>query len=920
MSTYRLDRLFAPRSLAVVGASPRPTSPGRAVLKNLRSGGFGGAIHLVNPHYEAIEGIAAVKSYEALPGAPDVAVVAVPVAAVADVIAAAAAKGTAAAIILTAGLGHGPGSIADRCEQAARTAGMRIVGPNCLGVLAPRVQLNASFTASTPQSGDLCLISQSGAIATGLVEWAALRGIGFSAIVSIGDSLDVDFADLLDHFAVDRGTRAILLYIESVKDARKFMSAARAAARAKPVLVVKSGRHAEGAKAAMTHTGALAGSDAVYDAAFRRAGFIRALDLDELFAAAETLGHLTADAALDLRSDVGAGGSLLAADRLAILTNGGGIGVLAVDRLADLGGRLAEISPLTMKKLDAALPPIWSRANPVDIAGDADAQRYAVALENLLADDANDAVLVLNVPTALASAAEAAHAVVAATERHRKQIDRPKPVFAVWVGGGEDASQVFDGAGIPDYPTETEAVCGFMHLVQYRHSRRQLMAAPPSLPADFVPDDRAARPLIDAALREHGGDGYAWLDPIAIAKVLTAYGIAITPANLARDPEEAAAAARPHLAKGDAVVLKIQSPDIVHKSEVGGVRLNLTTEAAVREAAADILRRARAARPDARIAGVTVFPMIVRPKARELIIGIADDPTFGPVIVFGQGGTAVEAIDDKALALPPLDLALARGLIARTRVSRILKAYRNVPAADEAAIALLLVKLSQLAADFPEIREVDLNPVLADETGVIAVDARIALAPPQPRRAGPLSGNPRFAIRPYPKAWERHLALPDGSRVFVRPIRPEDEALYPAFMTEVTADDLRLRFFAPVKEFSHGFIARFTQIDYARAMAFIAIAEATGQMLGVVRVHADSEYRSAEYAILVRSDLKGHGLGWLLMELMIEYARAEGLQSIRGQVLQENRTMLQMCRQLGFHIAPDPDESAIVVVTLSLRS
>jgi len=911
MSTYRLAQLFAPRSVAVVGGSPRATSPGRAVVKNLRSGGFGGAIHLVNPHYDSIEGVAAVKSYAALPGTPEIAVIAVPPPAVASVVRDASAKGTAAAIVITAGLGHGAGSIAAECEQAARAAGMRIVGPNCLGVLAPRAKLNASFAASTPRPGDLGVISQSGAIATGLVEWAALRGIGFSAIVSIGDSLDVDFADLLDHFAIDRGTRAIVLYIESVKDARKFMSAARAAARAKPVLVVKSGRHAEGAKAAMTHTGALAGSDAVYDAAFRRAGFIRALDLDELFAAAETLGHVSSDIGPDVRA--------LAGNRLAILTNGGGIGVLAVDRLADLGGTLAAISPAAMKKLDAALPPIWSRANPVDIAGDAAAQRYAAALGHLLADDGNDAVLVMNVPTALASAADAARAVVATTAQHRGTVGWAKPVFAVWVGGGERASDIFDRAGIPDYATEAEAVAGFMHLVQYRESRRQLMAAPPSLPQDFSPDDSAARPLIEAALRQQPHNGYAWLDPIASAKVLAAYGIAITPASLARDADEAAAAARPHLAKGEAVVLKIQSPDIVHKSEVGGVRLNLTSEAAVRDAAADILRRARAAKPEARIAGVMVFPMVMRPKARELIAGIADDPIFGPVIVFGQGGTAVEAIDDKALALPPLDLALARGLIARTRVSRILKAYRNVPAADETAIALTLIKLAQLAADFPEIREVDLNPLLADEAGVLAVDVRIAVTPAEPRRAGPLSGNSRFAIRPYPKAWERHLALPDGSKVFVRPIRPEDEALYPAFLTAVTADDLRLRFFAPVKEFSHGFIARFTQIDYARAMAFIAIAEASGQMLGVVRVHADPDYRTAEYAILVRSDLKGHGLGWLLMELMIEYARAEGLESIRGQVLQENRTMLQMCRQLGFHISPDPEESSIVIVTRSLK-
>jgi acetyltransferase len=911
MSTYRLDRLFAPRSVAVVGGSPRATSPGRVVLKNLRSAGFPGAVYLVNPHYNSIEGIAAVKSLTALPQTPDVVVIAVPPAAVPGVVRDAAAKGTAAAIILTAGLAHGPGSLAEQCRQTARAAGLRLIGPNCLGVLAPPAKLNASFTASTPQSGDLCLISQSGAIATGLVEWAALRGIGFSGIVSIGDAIDVDLADLLDHFALDRNTRAILLYIESVTDARKFMSAARAAARAKPVLVIKSGRHAAGAKAAMTHTGALAGSDAVYDAAFRRAGFIRALDLDELFAAAETLGHVN--------EPVNEPVNELTGNRLAILTNGGGIGVLAVDRLADLGGALAELSSRTIERLDAALPSIWSRANPVDIAGDADANHYTVALEALLEDDANDAVLVMNVPTALTAAADAARAVVATTERYRKKNVPPKPVLTVWVGAGERATEIFDRAGVPDYATETNAVAGFMHLVQYRESRQQLMAAPPSLPQDFAPDPTLVRPIIDGALRECTAGQTTWLDPIAINKVLSAYGIALTPASLARDPDEAALAARPHLAKAEAVVLKIQSPDIVHKSEVGGVRLNLTTEQAVRQAAADILGRARTVKPDARIASVMVFPMIVRPKARELIVGIADDPTFGPIIAFGQGGTAVEVINDKALALPPLDPALARGLIARTRVSRILKAYRNVPAADESAIALLLVKLSQLAADFPEIREVDLNPVLADETGVIAIDARIALRALDSRPPGPASGNPRFAIRPYPKNWERHLALPDGTKIFVRPIRPEDEALYPQFLNAVTLDDLRLRFFAPVKEFSHGFIARFTQIDYARAMAFIAIEEASGAMLGVVRIHADSEYRNGEYAILVRSDLKGHGLGWLLMELIIEYARAEGLESIRGQVLQENKTMQQMCRQLGFHITPDPEESSIVVVALPLK-
>ena len=899
MSTYRLETLFAPRSVAVVGGSLRRTSIGRAVLENILGSGFPGAVHLVNPRYREIAGVRAVKSYNALAQAPDIVAIAVPPAAVPDAVAQAARKGTAIGIIITAGLGHGPGSLAALAEQNARSAGMRLIGPNCLGVLVPGVKLNASFAAATPLPGDLALLSQSGAIAAGLVQWAAGRGVGFSAIVSIGDSLDVDFADLLDHFALDRASRAILLYIESVKDARKFMSAARAAARTKPVLVIKSGRHAQGAKAAATHTGALAGSDAVYDAAFRRAGLLRVFDLDELFAAAETLARR----------------STLSGGRLAILTNGGGVGVLAVDRLADLGGELAAISPETMRKLDDALPPIWSHANPADIAGDAGADRYTVALECLLEDDANDAVLVMNVPTALASALDAAKSIIAVAERARDKRMPPKPVFAMWMGESGPASEAFEAANVPNYTTESAAVYGFMHLVRHRQARDLLMATPPSMPTDFAPDRAAVRPVLDGALREKR----TWLDPVEIAAVLMAYSIPITPAVLARDPDEAVAAARPHLAKGTPVVLKIQSVDIVHKSEVGGVRLDLASEDAVREAADDILKRARAAKPGARIAGVTVFPMIVRAKARELIVGVADDPTFGPVIAFGQGGTAVEVISDKALALPPLDLDLARQLIARTRVSHILKAYRNVPAADQRAIELLLVKLSQLVADFPEIHEIDLNPVLADETGVLAVDARISVVQVVVARRG-VSGNPRFAIRPYPSEWVRHMQLRDGTTILARPVRPEDEPLYGPFFAAVTPTDLRLRFFAPIKDFSHSFIARLTQIDYARAMAFVAIDEASGAMLGVVRLHADAKYVSGEYAILIRSDMKGHGLGWSLMQLMIEYARSEGIRTITGQVLRENAMMLDMCRQLGFHIASDPQEPTSVIVTLQLSA
>jgi acetyltransferase len=899
MSTYRLDRLFAPRSVALVGASLRAKSVGRVVLSNLRAAGFENSIYLVNPRYSEIDGIAAIKSISDLPLAPDLVIVAAPPLAVPDIIATAGAKGCSAAIIVTAGLGHGAGSLAEATERAARAHGVRLVGPNCLGILVPPIKLNASFAARMPQAGDLALISQSGAIAAGMVEWAAKRSVGFSAVVSLGDMIDVDFGDLLDYFAVDRNTRAILLYVESVKNARKFMSAARAAARIKPVVVIKSGRHAQGAIAAQTHTGALAGSDAVYDAAFRRAGLLRVFDLNELFAAAETLGRVRP----------------FSGKRLAILTNGGGVGVLAVDRLMDLGGTLAAISPDTRNTLDAALPAIWSKANPVDIAGDADANRYVAALEALLTDRENDAILVMNVPTALASASDAAKSVATVMGGHRNRFYPPKPVFAVWVGDNGEASADLEAAGIPHYASESDAVGGFMHLVRYREALVELMATPPSLPQDFNPDVAAARRIVENVVAE----GRAWLDPVEVTQLLEAYAIPVTSAVLAQNADEAVAVAAPLIAAGKAIAVKIHSPDIVHKSEVKGVRLNLTTERAVREAALDVLTKARTTRPDARIIGVTVHPMIRRPKARELIAGIADDPIFGPVIVFGCGGTAVEVINDKALALPPLDLKLAGDLISRTRVSRLLKAYRDIPAADVSALALVLVKLAQLAADLPEVKELDLNPLLADEHGVIVVDARVAVASVDKAHRAP-SGHPRFAIRPYPKEWERHGTLKDGTAILTRPVRPDDEHLYPPFLAKVSQQDLRLRFFAPVKEFGHAFIARFTQLDYARAMAFVAIEESTGNMLGVVRLHADANYDTAEYAVLVRSDLQGKGLGWQLMQLIIEYARSEGLREIEGQVLNENSAMLRMCAECGFSIAPDPLDPDTRIVRLRLSA
>jgi len=451
-----------------------------------------------------------------------------------------------------------------------------------------------------------------------------------------------------------------------------------------------------------------------------------------------------------------------------------------------------------------------------------------------------------------------------------------------------------------------------MHLVRHREVVAELAQVPPAMPDEFAPDTDAARKIVAAAL----ADGREWLDPVEIKRLLDAYEIAMVPTFAAANADQAVAYASEILAQGATVVLKIMSRDIIHKSDVGGVVLNLASAEAVRSATAEILARAKRLRPEARISGVIVQAMVLRPKSRELILGLADDPTFGTVIVFGRGGTAAEVINDKALALPPLDLKLARDLIERTRVSRLLRAYRDVPAAKPDAVAMVLVKLAQLAADIPEIHELDINPLLADETGVLAVDARVAIGPALRKFKG--AGPANFAVRPYPSQWQRPIEVKDGRRFLARPIRPEDEPLIHELLRHVTPEDLRLRFFAPMKEFSHEFIARLTQLDYARAMAFVAIDETSNQLVGVVRLHSDSVYESGEYAILLRSDLKGKGLGWALMQMMIEYAKAEGLKTIAGDVLHDNTVMLEMCRSLGFEVKADPHEHDICNVKLKL--
>lgn len=887
MSIRNLGSVFHPRSVALIGASARERSIGRLVAENLLQGGFKGTIRLVNPVHPQVAGVQTYPDIASLPETPDLAVICTPAEVVPSLVAQLGARGTKGVVVVSAGFGDTPEGkrLHQSMLDAARPHLLRIIGPNCLGVLSTEAGLNASFAQMNAVPGGIALVAQSGAILTTVLDWASARGVGFSHLVSLGDMADVDFGDVLDYLAGDPNTHSIVLYIEAVTQARKFMSAARAAARTKPVIAIKAGRHKEAAKAALSHTGALAGADDVYDAALRRAGILRVMTLDEVFDALESLARL--------KGNIG--------DRLAILTNGGGIGVLATDALLDGEGKLAELSPDTIAALNDVLPNTWSHSNPIDIIGDAPPQRYKDSLRILLDAPEIDCILALNCPTAVTSSLDAAQAVVSAVEQAKR------PVLTAWLGTktAEEARALFNAARLPAYDTPDHAVRGYMHLINYQRAQEALREVPPSLPADFVPDVARARAIIAEA--RQAGD--AWLGPLHLNAVLDCYMIRAPRMAFAPDPEKAADIAAQF---GVPVALKIQSRDIVHKSDVGGVVLSLETPQAVAAAAQTMQSRLRISHPSAKLDGFIVQEMIVRPQAHELILGMSVDPTFGPVLLFGQGGTAVEVVNDKSLALPPLNLPLARAMMARTRVFRQLEGYRDRPAADIDAIALTLVKLSQLIADHDEIVELDINPLLADETGVIALDARIKLA------ASAAAPGKRFSISPYPKELEQVLEVPDLGRCLLRPVRPEDAGAMVELFEKLSPEDIRLRFFTPWRELPPKQLARFSQIDYDREMAFALVSANEQGFLGIVRLAADPDNIRAEFAVLVRSDLKGRGLGRLLMDHLISFARKRGIQTLFGEVLQENTAMLSLCRDLGFRMESVEGAPAVVRATLAL--
>jgi len=879
VSIRNLDPLFDPTSVAVFGASARPASVGATVWANLRRGSFKGALYAVNPKHRELGGERVFARAVELPSAPDLALICTPAATVAGLIDELGALGTRAAVIMTAGL-----DAAQKMAMlaAARPRLLRILGPNCIGLLAPHIGLNASFAHTDALAGELAFVSQSGALVTAMLDWARGRAIGFSQLVSLGEHADVDFGDMLDYLASDPRTRAILLYIESIEQPRKFMSAARAAARNKPVVVVKAGRSHQGQRAAASHTGALAGSDMVYDAAIARAGMLRVDTLQQLFLAAETLTRFRSNRC----------------DELTILTNGGGAGVMAADAASHAGVKLAELAEATMQRLDATLPANWSHGNPVDIIGDAPVERYAQALQALNNDPASGAVLFIHAPSAIVPSAQIARALAPLANPIVPRL------MASWLGDPAvaEARRVFQDAGIAGYPTPEEAVRAFSMLVTYRRNQVQLMETPATVPVDSSSSHRADAAAVRERMHQALADGREMLTEVETRAVLEAYAIPVVRArSVSTQPRTAARAAE---GIGFPVVLKIRSADISHKSDVGGVALNLANAAEVRAAARAMLARVQRVRPDARIDGFTVQAMVRPIHAHELIVGASIDRVFGPVILFGQGGTSVEVVADRAIALPPLNAALARALVQRTRVAKLLSGFRDTPAADQDALHAVLVTVSQLLADVPEIAELDINPLILSPEGAVALDARIRVSAEAP------AGAANFAIRPYPAHLIETLEW-QGRTLTLRPIRPEDEAQHLAFLERLAPEDIRLRVFYSRRTIEHSELARLTQIDYERETAILAVAagsEGAEETLGVARAVADPDNIDAEFGIIVRSDLKGTGLGKLLMDKLIRTLRQNGTQRLVATVLAENASMLTLAKALGF--AEDEAKSA----------
>jgi acetyltransferase len=892
VTVQHIAALFKPSSVVLVGASDTPGSIGDVVRRNLLEGGFSGPVYYVNPQHAQIDGQVSHPSVLDLPEAPDLALIVTPAATVPEVVGDCGRKGIKAAVIVSAGFREGglPGAGYERqLRVQARKHGLRFLGPNSLGVIRTDIGLNASCGPRLADKGRLALVSESGALCAAILDWARARHVGFSSLVSTGVGADVDFGEILDYLGRDPGTDSIMLYIEGVDRARRFMSALRAAARVKPVVVMKAGRHGTGPGDTAFHTGSLVGSDDVFDAAMRRAGVLRIRDFSELYTAAATLGA----------------GVRVRGKRLAIVSNAGGPGTIAADRAQDRGLQLARLGEASLQRLAQELPPASREGNPVYVRPDVDRTQFAAAMRTCLDDPEVDALLAILVPHALTDVKAIAESVIEIAKGSRK------PVFTCWMGGESvEASRAsFASHRVPNYMRPETAVDAIAGLGLYASNQQLLLQAPEPLSFASAPDRARAQAVIDAALAADR----EWLNPAESKEILDAFGIPIVRSLPAHSAAEAAERA---LEIGFPVAMKILSPDIAHKTDVNGVRLNLVDERDVRGAYARMLADVAKARPDAELQGVLIEPMYREQNRRELMIGVVRDPVFGPAISFGLGGIFVEVIRDSAVALPPLNQFLVHELIRRTRAGQALQPLRGAPAADEEAVEQILLRVSEIVCELPTIGGMDINPLIVTERGAVVVDARIGVIPPKPA-ALPYD---HMAIHPYPSGLRDSMELPGGVVATIRPIRPEDAAIESAFVHGLSEQSKFLRFMFGLRDLTPAMLSRFTQIDYDRELALIAVIDTPQgeQQVGVVRYTTLPDEETCEFAIVVGDAWQGKGLARRMFTRLIEAARERRLKVMNGVTLRENSRMIDLSRSLGFKTSTDPDDPELVQMTLQL--
>ncbi|MBL4829438.1 MAG: bifunctional acetate--CoA ligase family protein/GNAT family N-acetyltransferase [Aliivibrio sp.] len=874
-----LDKLLKPTSVAVIGASDTEYRAGNIIMRNLLSAGFDGPIIPVTPKYHSVRGVLAYSSVADMPIIPDLAVLCTNAARNSLLLKELGQKGVKAAILLSSEMSividDHQETMLSKCKVIAAKYGIRLLGPNSLGIILPWLNLNASFSPVTALKGNIAFVSQSAAVCTTILDWANDKQIGFSSLISLGDTADIDFAELLDTLCTDSKTNAILLYIDSITDARKFMSAARAASRNRRILVLKSGNSTRGRESAVRHSQGAFSLDVVYDSAIRRAGMLRVPNTHELFAAVETLAH-----SVPLRGE-----------RLAIMSNGHGPATMAVDTLMQRGGKLATLLPETIESLNLILPKSWSKENPINLLGDASVERYCQVLEILLSDGNFDALLIMHCPSAISPAKEAANRIIEVITKHPK--GKHYNILTNWSGekSAKSARLLFTKAGFPTYRTPESSVAAFAHLVEYRRNQKQLMETPTSTGQISKVDKEQAHQWIKKRVVQ----GTNQLDTHQLQTLFRFYGFSALETWIALDTSEAT-----HIAEniGYPVAVKLRSPDIPYKSDVQGVMLSLNSAQEVASGAQAILDRVNISYPAARIDGLVIQSMANRAGAQELRVKVNTDPIFGPVILLGEGGSEWDDNRDAAVAIPPLNMALARYLVMNAIKSGKIRNQNRPDKMNIDELSSFLVRLSQMIIDCPEIVELDINPLLVSGSELTIIDAALTLEP--------FEGNShqRLAIRPYPDELEQWVNLKDGSDVLLRPILPEDEPKHADFISKVSVDDLYKRFFSDVGELNHEALANLTQIDYDREMAFVATITTGGdeKIIAVARAVADPENIDAEFAILVRSDLKGQGLGRILMSKIIEYCRGHGTKTLSGMTMPNNRGMILLAQKLGFDI------------------